>query len=184
MHEIILNPNVKNWVEACQFLKSAEIKDQLDQEEWTAIEGLSNLWNKRYVQDEVEDTAREFIDILKKCENFHPNNLDIKTYSKQLTGLARYMFTNDEATYEEFKGKLLEKFQKKRSEQKKQAPENNKTSKEPVVDPIIINRYVTNFLDAYLFLSNPRIQQQLSEQEVKSIEAIFSVLVKIGRAHV
>ena len=77
MDQIILNRNVKNWVEACQFLKSAEIKDQLDQEEWTAIEGLSNLWNKRYVQDEVEDTAREFIDILKKCENFHPNNLDI-----------------------------------------------------------------------------------------------------------
>lgn len=177
MDQIILNRNVKNWVEACQFLKSAEIKDQLDQEEWTAIEGLSNLWNKRYVQDEVEDTAREFIDILKKCENFHPNNLDIKTYSKQLTGVARDMFTNDEATYEEFKGKLLEKFHKKRSEQKKQAPENNKTSKDPVVDPIIINRYVTNFLDAYLFLSNPRIQQQLSEQEVKSIEAIFSVLV-------
>lgn len=49
------------------------------------------------------------------------------------------MFTNDEATYEEFKGKLLEKFHKKRSEQKRQAPENNKTSKDPVVDPIIIN---------------------------------------------
>ena len=102
MDQIILNRNVKNWVEACQFLKSAEIKDQLDQEEWTAIEGLSNLWNKRYVQDEVEDTAREFIDILKKCENFHPNNLDIKTYSKQLTSYfkaSRFSFPIDVNIY-------------------------------------------------------------------------------------
>lgn len=44
MDQIILNRNVKNWVEACQFLKSAEIKDQLDQEEWTAIEGLSSVY--------------------------------------------------------------------------------------------------------------------------------------------
>ena len=70
MDQIILNRNVKNWVEACQFLKSAEIKEQLDQEEWTAIEGLSNLWNKRYVQDEVEETARGLIDILKNVRIF------------------------------------------------------------------------------------------------------------------
>ena len=86
MDQIILNRNVKNWVEACQFLKSAEIKEQLDQEEWTAIEGLSNLWNKRYVQDEVEETARELIDILKKCENFHPNNLILKLIANNSRG--------------------------------------------------------------------------------------------------
>ena len=40
MDQIILNRNAEKWIEACQFLKSAEIKPQLDASEWTAVEGL------------------------------------------------------------------------------------------------------------------------------------------------
>ena len=34
MDQIILNRNAEKWIEACQFLKSAEIKPQLDASEW------------------------------------------------------------------------------------------------------------------------------------------------------
>lgn len=52
MDQIILNRNAEKWIEACQFLKSAEIKPQLDASEWTAVEGLSELWSKPYERGE------------------------------------------------------------------------------------------------------------------------------------
>ena len=43
MNPILLKQRISKWIEACQLLKSAEIKEQLDTDEWTAIEELSNL---------------------------------------------------------------------------------------------------------------------------------------------
>lgn len=78
MDETILNINVKKWTESIQFLKSQEIKQQLDPAEWTAVDELSNLWNKDFDRDDVKVTAAELVADLKRCENQHPNNLDIK----------------------------------------------------------------------------------------------------------
>ena len=57
MDETILNINVKKWTESIQFLKSQEIKQQLDPAEWTAVDELSNLWNKDFDRDDVKATA-------------------------------------------------------------------------------------------------------------------------------
>uniref|UniRef100_UPI0040386240 hypothetical protein n=1 Tax=Prevotellamassilia timonensis TaxID=1852370 RepID=UPI0040386240 len=106
MDETILNINVKKWTESIQFLKSQEIKQQLDPAEWTAVDELSNLWNKDFDRDDVKATAAELVADLKRCENQHPNNLDIKKYSKQLTAVVREMLMKDRPTYEAFKLKL------------------------------------------------------------------------------
>ena len=103
MDETILNINVKKWTESIQFLKSQEIKQQLDPAEWTAVDELSNLWNKDFDRDDVKATAAELVADLKRCENQHPNNLDIKKYSKQLTAVVREMLMKDRPTYEAFK---------------------------------------------------------------------------------
>ena len=67
MDQIILNRNAEKWIEACQFLKSAEIKPQLDASEWTAVEGLSELWSKPYERGRVKENAEDLISILKTC---------------------------------------------------------------------------------------------------------------------
>ena len=98
MNPILLKQRISKWIEACQYLKSAEIKEQLDTDEWTAIEELSNLWNKNFTANGVKDDALAHIDTLKRCEDMHPNNLKIKEMSKALTGVAREILTKDEAT--------------------------------------------------------------------------------------
>ncbi|MDD6777462.1 MAG: SH3 domain-containing protein [Bacteroidales bacterium] len=114
MNPILLKQRITKWIEACQFLKSAEIKEQLDTDEWTAIEELSNLWNKNFTANGVKDDALAHIDTLKRCEDMHPNNLKIKEMSKALTGVAREMMTKDEATYNEFKEALKKEIKQNR----------------------------------------------------------------------
>ena len=114
MDETILNINVKKWTESIQFLKSQEIKQQLDPAEWTAVDELSNLWNKDFDRDDVKVTAAELVADLKRCENQHPNNLDIKKYSKQLTAVVREMLMKDRPTYEAFKLKLQTIYRRRR----------------------------------------------------------------------
>ena len=126
MNPILLKQRISKWIEACQYLKSAEIKEQLDTDEWTAIEELSNLWNKNFTANGVKDDALAHIDTLKRCEDMHPNNLKIKEMSKALTGVAREMLTKDEATYNEFKEAL-----KKEIKQNRPVPKAPPTPKVP-----------------------------------------------------
>lgn len=126
MNPILLKQRISKWIEACQYLKSAEIKEQLDTDEWTAIEELSNLWNKDFIANGVKDDALAHIDTLKRCEDMHPNNLKIKEMSKALTGVAREMLTKDEATYNEFKEAL-----KKEIKQNRPVPKAPPTPKVP-----------------------------------------------------
>lgn len=114
MNPILLKQRISKWIEACQFLKSAEIKEQLDTDEWTAIEELSNLWNKNFTANGVKEDALAHIETLKRCEDMHPNNLKIKEMSKALTGVAREMMTKDEATYNEFKEALKKEIKQNR----------------------------------------------------------------------
>ena len=44
MDKYILQLKVKKWAEACQFLKSEDVKNAMDPEEWSAIEILSKKW--------------------------------------------------------------------------------------------------------------------------------------------
>ena len=114
MNPILLKQRVSKWIDACQYLKSAEIKEQLSAQEWTAVEELSNLWNKNFTANGVKDDALAHIDTLKQCEDMHPNNLKIKEQSKALTGVAREMLTKDEATYNEFKEALKKEIKQNR----------------------------------------------------------------------
>ncbi len=134
MDPILLKQKVTKWIEACQFLKSADIKDQLDPAEWTSVDELSNLWNKNFEANSVKDHAQEYISVLKQCENLHPNNLKIKEYSKQLTGVARDMLTKDAATYNEFKAALQAVLKENRPKQTK-APQTPKTPQTPKKQP-------------------------------------------------
>lgn len=118
MNPILLKQRVGKWIEACQYLKSAEIKEQLSAQEWTAVEELSNLWNKNFTANGVKEDAIAHIDTLKQCEDMHPNNLKIKEQSKALTGVAREMLTKDEATYNEFKEALKKEIKQNRPEPK------------------------------------------------------------------
>lgn len=137
MDPILLKQKVTKWVEACQFLKSADIKEQLDPAEWTAVDELSNLWNKNFEGNSVKDSAQEYISVLKQCENLHPNNLKIKEYSKQLTGVARDMLTKDAATYNEFKAALQSVLRENRPKQTKapQSPQIPKVPQTPKKQP-------------------------------------------------
>lgn len=138
MDPILLKQKVTKWVEACQFLKSADIKEQLDPAEWTAVDELSNLWDKNFDGDSVKEMAQEYISVLKQCENLHPNNLKIKEYSKQLTGVARDMLAKDAATYNEFKAALQTVFRENRPKQKiaPQSPQTPKVQQTPKKQPI------------------------------------------------
>lgn len=184
MDQIILNRNAEKWIEACQFLKSAEIKPQLDASEWTAVEGLSELWSKPYERGRVKENAEDLISILKECENLHTNNLDIKTYSKQLSGVARDMFLTDKQTFESFQDIMYKKTGKKRPDtKKKETPIPQKDSgHKPTIDLIMINRHVQNFINAYAFLNSNEIKAALSDEEQQAIDCIGRILMATQRS--
>lgn len=168
MDETILNINVKKWTESIQFLKSQEIKQQLDPAEWTAVDELSNLWNKDFDRDDVKATAAELVADLKRCENQHPNNLDIKKYSKQLTAVVREMLMKDRPTYEAFKLKLQTIYRRRRPTPPPPKPQPTPPPT-PQPDPTIVKRQADNFIEAFIFLLDFDIFSQLSSEEAEAV---------------
>lgn len=175
MDETILNINVKKWTESIQFLKSQEIKQQLDPAEWTAVDELSNLWNKDFDRDDVKATAAELVADLKRCENQHPNNLDIKKYSKQLTAVVREMLMKDRPTYEAFKLKLQTIYRRRRPTPPPPKPQPTPPPT-PQPDPTIVKRQADNFIEAFIFLNDFDIVMQLSNEEAEAITNLYVIL--------
>ena len=63
MDKYILQLKVKKWAEACQFLKSEDVKNAMDPEEWSAIEILSKKWQTTSYSQLMVDECNEMIEV-------------------------------------------------------------------------------------------------------------------------
>ena len=108
MDKYILQLKVKKWAEACQFLKSEDVKNAMDPEEWSAIEILSKKWQTTSYSQLMVDECNEMIEVLIACDKLHSNNRNIITWSKEFRGIARMMYTTDAETFNQFKSALKE----------------------------------------------------------------------------
>jgi hypothetical protein len=103
MDPILLKINIDKWFESCRRLK--EFKDDLDNEEWTAIEFLTDFWRVHSLIDENSvKECNDMIDVLKQHDKYHANHREIITCSKDFRNIAKTMFTEDNALFVEFKG--------------------------------------------------------------------------------
>lgn len=129
MDKYILQLKVKKWAEACQFLKSEDVKNAMDPEEWSAIEILSKKWQATSYSQLMVDECNEMIEVLIACDKLHSNNRNIITWSKEFRGIARMMYTTDAETFNQFKSALKELYGTHIPEKKK-VPEKKEPKKE------------------------------------------------------
>jgi hypothetical protein len=100
--EILIRVQVDDWFTACRKLKG--YKNDLTNEEWTAIEYLSNFWRQNAsINANTISLCNEMIDILKTFDKYHSNNRDISTCSKNFRNIAKAMYTQDNETYKLFR---------------------------------------------------------------------------------
>ena len=149
MDKYILQLKVKKWAEACQFLKSEDVKNAMDPEEWSAIEILSRKWQTASYSQLMADECGEMIDVLIACDKLHGNNRKIITWSKEFRGIARMMYTTDAETFNQFKSALNELYgthipDKKKAPEKKE-PKNEQPKWTIRNDEVIIT--AVSFLD-------------------------------------
>ena len=145
MDKYILQLKVKKWAEACQFLKSEDVKNAMDPEEWSAIEILSKKWQTASFSQLMADECKEMIDVLIACDKLHGNNRKIITWSKEFRGIARMMYTTDAETFNQFKSALKELYGThipegrkvpEKKEPKKEDPQRNIRNDEVIITAV------------------------------------------------
>lgn len=84
-----------------------------------SIEAIFSVLVNNQINQDDKKLLENAVSFLKGTENLHPNNLDIKTNSKQLTGVAREVGFCDAVVFAAFakllKTKLAEFEQKERN---------------------------------------------------------------------
>lgn len=101
------------------FLSNPRIQQQLSEQEVKSIEAIFSVLVNNQINQDDKKLLENAVSFLKGTENLHPNNLDIKTNSKQLTGVAREVGFCDAVVFAAFakllKTKLAEFEQKERN---------------------------------------------------------------------
>lgn len=162
MDKILLEQKVNDWKKACAFFSNPSILKMLATEEKEAVEFLINFWRTREFN---KGDCEACIAILKRCDKLHSANRDIITNSKTLRSLAQLFYTDDAATFAEFRTAMGYQPTPKESP----TPQQN-TSPDP--DHIIMLRMVEKWTKAYQYLKSAEIVDQLDSAEFTAIEQL------------
>ncbi len=87
----------EKWTKAFQFLKSEDIIPLLDNAELTAIELLGDMWRRPRFTPSIKQEAKECIDLLVASHKLHASNREIIEHIKNLCGVARKVYDNEQA---------------------------------------------------------------------------------------
>lgn len=90
---------VEKWSKAIQYLKREDIIPLLEEDELTAIELLADMWRRPAFQSSMKEEAFEMVDVLVASHRNHSSNRDIIEHSKNLCGVARKIYDNEEIFY-------------------------------------------------------------------------------------
>lgn len=120
MDEKILKQQIGKWNEACRFLKSQQ--DNLSAGEWSAIELLADFWRDRRFDTDFVAECEDLIKTLTDSDKYHASHRDIIEWSKTFRGIARQMYTKDEATYTQFQ-KGMKAFTREHTPRNRQQPQ-------------------------------------------------------------
>ena len=136
--EAMMLLRAEKWVKAYQFLKSEEIIRLLDTQEYTAIEMLGKMWREKRYTIALKEQAEEFIQVLIDSQKLHNNNRDIIEHTKNISSVARYIYSSAEAfmAFQTFTAEYI----------KKHTPQQKPTPKVPIYErknePLVISDVV------------------------------------------